>query len=222
MAKILIIGAHGKIALLLEPLLVQQGHDVTGVIRNPDHAADVEATGAHALVNDVERLGQSDIDELVDGFDIVVWSAGAGGGDPARTKAVDEEAAIRVLRAAEALGTRLIMVSYFGARLDHGVPSDNSFFAYAEAKAHADDAIRRSPVDWVIVAPSTLTLEPAGGIEIDPRVSLDTGLVPAGEIARSTVARLVAEVIERPGLKRVTLRCNDGETPVGVALDALS
>ena len=46
MSRILIIGGHGKVALLLAPLLVARGDDVTSVIRNPAHAADVAATGA--------------------------------------------------------------------------------------------------------------------------------------------------------------------------------
>ena len=33
MARILLIGGHGKIALLLEPLLAAAGHHVTAVIR---------------------------------------------------------------------------------------------------------------------------------------------------------------------------------------------
>ncbi|HKP06759.1 MAG TPA: NAD-dependent dehydratase, partial [Microbacterium sp.] len=37
MARILIFGGHGKVALLLEPLLVAQGHTVTAVVRNAAH-----------------------------------------------------------------------------------------------------------------------------------------------------------------------------------------
>lgn len=221
MSKILIIGAHGKIALLAEPLLVQAGHDVTGVVRNPDHAAAVEATGARALIEDVERLDQTQTDELVDGFDAVVWSAGAGGGDAARTKAVDQEAAIRVSSAAETTGARLVMVSYFGSRTDHGVAADDPFHAYAEAKANADDAIRASAGDWVILGPSTLTLEPEGGIELQSLAGVETAGTAPTSIARATVARLIAEVVQRPELNRVTLVCNDGPTAVGEALDSL-
>ena len=41
-----IAGGHGKIALRLERLLSGAGHRVRAIIRNPDHAADVEAAGA--------------------------------------------------------------------------------------------------------------------------------------------------------------------------------
>ena len=50
MAKHLIIGGHGKVALRTAPLLAQEGHQVTSVIRNPDHATDIEAAGATPLI----------------------------------------------------------------------------------------------------------------------------------------------------------------------------
>ena len=51
MARIIVLGGHGKVALLLEPLLVARGDTVTAVIRNQDHEADVVATGATPVVD---------------------------------------------------------------------------------------------------------------------------------------------------------------------------
>ena len=53
--RVVIAGGHGKIALILERLLSQRGDSVAGFIRNPDHAADLEAAGAEALVVDLEK-----------------------------------------------------------------------------------------------------------------------------------------------------------------------
>lgn len=222
MAKILIIGGHGKIALLTEPLLSAAGHEVTAVVRNPDHAADVEKAGATAEVADVETMDQHAINTLVDGFDVVVWSAGAGGGDPARTRRVDEAAASRVLAAVERTGARFLMVSYFGSRLDHDVDPNDSFYTYAEAKARVDAKIRDGEADWVIIAPSKLTLEPEGGVDLDRGADSPHPLeLHAGSIPRATVARVIAEVIERPSITEKTIWCNGGDTPVSEALDAL-
>jgi Trk K+ transport system NAD-binding subunit len=44
--RIVIIGGHGKVALLAARLLVAAGHDVTALVRNPGHRDDVAATGA--------------------------------------------------------------------------------------------------------------------------------------------------------------------------------
>src|SRR6478752_6577751 len=89
MARILIFGGHGKVALLLEPLLAAHGHTVTAVIRNAAHEAEVAATGAQPLVADIETLDLGQLENVIAGNDVVVWSAGAGGGDPSRTYAVD-------------------------------------------------------------------------------------------------------------------------------------
>lgn len=139
MARILIIGGHGKIARLTGPLLAAAGHLVHGVIRNPDQADEVSAAGLTPLVADVESLDVAGLATLLADHDVVVWAAGAGGGDPERTYAVDRDAAIRSIDAAEQAGVpRYLMVSYFGAGPDHGVPEDESFFAYAEeiGRAH--------------------------------------------------------------------------------------
>lgn len=85
MSRVLIIGGHGKVALRLAPLLLARGDEVSAVVRNPEHQADVAATGASPVVADVERLDVDQIAAVLRGHDAVVWSAGAGGGDPART-----------------------------------------------------------------------------------------------------------------------------------------
>lgn len=65
MSRFALIGGHGKVALLAEPLLVEAGHEVFAWVRNPEHVAEVEATGAHALVADVENLSTEEITELL-------------------------------------------------------------------------------------------------------------------------------------------------------------
>ncbi|MFC7451318.1 SDR family oxidoreductase [Rhodococcus daqingensis] len=217
MARVVIIGGHGKIAQHLARILTGRGDDVTALIRNPAHAADVEATGASAVVADVETLDTDRIAELIRGHDAVVWSAGAGGGNPARTYAVDRDAAIRSMDAAARAGVdRYVMVSYLGARADHGVPPDNSFFAYAEAKAAADDHLRGTALSWTILGPSTLTLD-AGTGRIETGPDLESGTVP-----REDVARVAAEVLVRPVTISRFIGFNTGDTPIDAALDSLA
>ncbi|WEG07876.1 SDR family oxidoreductase [Microbacterium horticulturae] len=212
MARILIIGAHGKVALRLAPQLVARGDTVTGVIRNPAHEGEVAATGAAPLVADIEQLDEDQLTNIIAGNDAVVWSAGAGGGNPERTYAVDRDAAIRSMDAAAAADVRrYVMVSYFGARLDHGVPEGDPFHAYAEAKADADAHLRASGLDWTIVAPSSLTLdEPTGRIDVAAETS---GSVPRGDVA-STIAAVLADASS--GHK--TICFNTGPTPIAEAV----
>lgn len=218
--RIAIIGAHGKVALQLAPLLRQAGHEVDGIVRNPAHAEDVAAAGALPVVADVERLDTDALTDLLAGHDLVVWSAGAGGGDPARTYAVDRDAAARSVDAAVRAGVaRYVMVSYFGAGPDHGVPQDDPFHAYAEAKSAADAHLRSSALDWVIVAPSALTSdEPTGRIEVDgPGPALSPG-----RVSRADVARVIAAVVGRDDLSAATVRFNDGPVPIPEALATLA
>lgn len=212
MSRIVIFGGHGKIALLLAPLLSARGDEVTAIIRNPDQADDVRATGAQPVVFDVEHQDRAAIAEMLSGHDAVVWSAGAGGGDAARTRAVDHEAAVRSMdAAADAAVRRYVMVSYFGASPDHGIPADDPFHAYAEAKAAADEHLRASGLDWTILGPSRLTLGEATG-------RIDVTADESGEVSRADVALVIAETLVADSTIRRTVRFNSGATPIADAL----
>lgn len=214
--RILVIGGHGKVARLLTPLLTADSHEVSGVIRNADHVADLEADGATALVADVEVMGVAALTEVLRGADVVVWAAGAGGGEASRTYAVDRDAAITSMDAALAAGVdRYVMLSYFGAGPDHGVPQDDPFFAYADAKTAADAHLTESGLAWTLVRPSALTDDaPTGEIETSRAGA------SAGSVSRADVARVVAETVARPGLAQRVIEFNNGSTPIPVALAA--
>lgn len=217
MSRIIVFGGHGRIALLLAPLLVERGDQVTAVIRNPDHVADVEATGASALVADIEQMDVDALAEAIRGHDAVVWSAGAGGGSADRTYAVDRDAAIRTMDAAvRADVSRYLMVSWIGSTADHGVSPDNSFFAYADAKWAADDHLRSTALEGTILGPGTLTFdEPTGRIQLDP-----TG---KGEVSRADVAAVIAAALSEPSTIGRTIRFGNGTGDTAVAIvDALN
>ena len=207
--RITIIGGHGKVAQRLERLLADAGHDVTAWVRNPAHVADVEATGAIALVADVEQLDVAAMAERLVGQDAVVWSAGAGGGAPERTYAVDRDAAIRSMAATEEADVpRYVMVSYLYARPDHGIPPDHSFFPYAEAKAAADEHLRGTGLRWTILGPSRLTDEPGTGL-------IETGeQIGRGSVSRDDVAAVAAYVLETQSTVGATIDFNNGATPI--------
>ena len=209
-----IIGGHGKVALRAARILAEAGAEVYSVIRNPDHAEDIRAAGAIPVVADVETLDVDGMREVLKGSGSVIWSAGAGGGNPDRTYAVDRDAAIRSVDAAVEEGVeRYVMVSYDGAGPDHGVPEDNSFYAYAEAKAAADAHLRQSALEWTILGPGALTDEPGGetiAVGADKREDRAT--------SRDVVAAVVAAVLRRPDTVGRTIEFSDGDTPIGEAL----
>lgn len=218
MSNVLILGGHGKVALLAAPLLAAAGHTVTSAIRDVAQSADVEQAGATPLVLDIEHTGVDELTEAFRGQDAIVFSAGAGGGSPERTRAVDHDAAVASMRAAEAAGVqRYVMVSYLGASLDHGLSPDDDFYPYAQAKAEADAALQDTDLDWTILGPSALTLEePTGEITVDPDLEADDA--PKSEVSRGNVARVIAAVVDDPSTARKRIEFIDGSTPVAEAV----
>lgn len=212
MTRTLIIGGHGKVALLLTPLLAERGDEVVSVIRNPEHASEVSAAGAEPIVADVETLDRAGFVDLVRGYDAIVWSAGAGGGSPARTYAVDRDAAIASIEAAADAGVpRFVMVSYFGAGPGHGIDPEDPFFAYAEAKTAADAHLEGSALDWTILRPSGLTLDlPTGRIDVTATES--------GRVSRADVAAVVAAVLADDTTIGQIIHFNAGNTPIADAV----
>lgn len=79
MARIIVFGGHGKVAMHLHRILTERGDTVTAVFRNPDHSEEVAVTGAAPLVGDIEQLDTAALAELITGHDAVVFTAGAGG-----------------------------------------------------------------------------------------------------------------------------------------------
>lgn len=208
--QITLFGGHGKIALLLAPMLVDAGHEVTSIIRNPDHTADVEATGATAVVSSVEDADADTLVALLSGQDAVVWSAGAGGGSAERTYAVDRDAAIRTMDAAASVGAhRYVMVSFSGSSREVRVPEDNPFRHYQDAKIAADEHLRSTDLDWTILAPGTLTLEPGTG-----SVNPDAGFNDGDATSRELVAQVALAVLSDPRASRQTLVFGDGDVAI--------
>ena len=215
--RVTIFGGHGKIALLLAPMLADAGHEVTSIVRNPDHVADVEATGATGVVSSVEDSDGDSLLALLTGQDAVVWSAGAGGGSPDRTYAVDRDAAVRSMEAARAAGVaRYVMVSFSGSSADVLVPEDNPFRHYQDAKIAGDEHLRGTDLDWTILGPGTLTLERGNG-----SVNPDARFRDGDRTSRELVAQVALAVLEDPRTSRRTLAFGDGDVPIEAWLSTL-
>lgn len=216
-----VIGAHGKVGRLLLPLLVAAGYEVTGVVRKAEQAADVAATGAAAKVLSVEDASTDELAAALLGQDAVVWSAGAGGGSPERTYAVDRDAATRTMDAAQQVAAnRFVMVSWLGSHPDNGVDPASSFFPYSDAKLAADDHLRASTLDWTILGPGTLTLDdPSGTIDV---VGDKEPAPQDSSTARGNVAQVVVAALAEPATVGRFVRFTDGATPIAQALRDLA
>lgn len=220
MAKIVLIGAHGKVGQLAIPELVDRGHEVSGVIRSDEQAGTIQGLGATPVVLDVASASFDQMKEAFADHDAVVWSAGAGGkGGAETTYEVDRDAAIRSMDAARAAGVgRYVMVSFIGAVPNHGVPESDSFFPYTDAKVTADLHLRDSDLDWTILGPGALTEDDATGqiavygeeSELPDRDRMGT--------SRGNVALTIVESLASPHTVGQFIRYTDGGTPIGAAL----
>jgi uncharacterized protein YbjT (DUF2867 family) len=210
---VVIAGGHGQIALLLERRLADAGHRARGLVRNPDHAADLEAAGAEPVVADLEAL--DDLAPYVEGADAVVFAAGAGpGSGAARKRTVDLGGAVKLVEAARAAGVRrYLMVSAMGAA--DPAASSEAMRPYLEAKAEADAAVAASGLDFTIVRPGLLTDEPGtGAVSVGERLA-------RGSIPRDDVAAVLVAALDEPRTVGRSFDLVSGEAPIAQALRSL-
>src|SRR3954471_13888292 len=98
---IVIAGGHGQIALQLARLLADAEHRVRGLIRNPDHAADLREAGAEPVIADLEALDVDELTALIGSADAIVFAAGAGpGSGPQRKWTLDYAGAVKLMEVA--------------------------------------------------------------------------------------------------------------------------
>jgi uncharacterized protein YbjT (DUF2867 family) len=212
--NVVIAGGHGKIALLLTRQLRDRGDKVRSLIRNPAHAADIQAAGGEPVVCDLELMEAEALAAEVTGADAVVFAAGAGpGSGPERKWTVDHGGAVKLIAAAKASGVdRYVIVSSRGA--DPDAPGDDTFAVYLRAKGQADADLRASGLAYTIVRPGRLTDDPATGTV---RVGDDVG---DGAISREDVAAVLAVTLHDPELAGATFGLIGGDTPIEQALAA--
>jgi uncharacterized protein YbjT (DUF2867 family) len=214
--RVAVAGGHGQIALIIHRLLSAAGHESVGIIRNPDHAADLVVAGGIPLVLDLEN---TDVDTLaadLDGVDAVVFAAGGGpSSGAARKLTVDRNAAVLLADAAERRGIgRYVMISAMAA--DSFDPdSDDVFQIYLRAKSEADADLRRRDLEWTVVRPGGLTNDPPTG---KVRLAESTG---RGSVPRADVAAVVVECLLTASAVRQQFELISGEDEIPAALAAL-
>ena len=149
--QVLVAGGNGFIGTTLVPALIDGGHDVTVLARNPD--SDDLPDAADTASGDVTAYDS--IESAVDGHDAVVNLVALSplfqpaGGDEMHDE-VHRHGTENLVRAAEAGGVeRFVQMSALGA-------DPNGATAYIRAKGQAEGHVTDSDLDWVIVRPSVV------------------------------------------------------------------
>ncbi|WIY04353.1 NAD(P)H-binding protein [Amycolatopsis mongoliensis] len=215
--RVVIAGGHGQIALRLERLLAARGDEAVGIIRNPAHAADLEAAGAQAVVLDLENSDVDAVAEVLKGADAAIFAAGAGpGSGPARKDTVDRGAAALFAEAAERAGVRRhIQVGSMGADNPENPDVSEEFRHYLRAKRAAEDDLKARDLDWTILRPGQLTDDAGTGLVL---LAEKTG---RGSVPRDDVAAVLAGLLDTPASAHRTLELISGEATIGEAISAL-
>lgn len=185
--QILVAGSTGNTGTRLVKELEARGHQPVALVRDGS-----DTSGLPGAVT--QRQGDlTDLDDQVaDGCEVVVFAAGAGGGSSAEmTDKVDRDGAKRLIDLSVAKGVRrFVMLSSIGA--DDPNP-EGDLAHYLKAKHDADEHLKASDLEYVILRPVALTDDNGGG---DVRLGDDVD--PQGEAARGDVARLLADAAEGP------------------------
>jgi hypothetical protein len=83
--RILLLGGHGKVSLLMTPKILSRSWNLTSIIRNPDQKSDILEAGKNGpgkldvLVESIEDVkSDDDAKKILDKVkpDWVIWSAG--------------------------------------------------------------------------------------------------------------------------------------------------
>ncbi|MEV8332804.1 NAD(P)H-binding protein [Streptomyces niveus] len=211
--RIVIAGGHGQIALRLERLLAAREHEVAGIIRKPEQAADLREAGAEAVVLDLETASPEEAAAALEGADAAVFAAGAGPGSTTERKdTVDRGAAVLFADAAVRAGVRrYVIVSSLGADPHH--EGDEIFDHYLRAKGAADAyVLAKQGLDTTVLRPGMLTNDAGTGLV---NLAASTG---RGPVPRDDVAATLAELVESPATAGLTLELISGAVPVADAV----
>ena len=208
--KVLVIGANGKTATRVVQRLKGSSHDPLAMIRNPSQREKFDEMGVPTVLADLEYP----IDHAVRGCDAVIFAAGSGGHTGKdKTVLVDHIGAIRAIVTAQVHGARrFIMLSAINADAN----SQSRIAHYHRAKAHADNHLRETDLDYTIVCPGRLTDEPGTGT-----VTVGPELHGKGQTSRDNLAAALVRCLDLPNTVGRSFSLLEGDTPLDEALRSI-
>ncbi|MEQ1653651.1 MAG: NAD(P)H-binding protein, partial [Hyphomicrobium sp.] len=203
--NVLVLGAYGLIGHEISAHLLRNGHSVVGLARDAAHGQAL-LPAARWVSADIARLVTPDAwSEHLTGIDAVINASGAlQSGARDNVKAVQLDAIVALVTACEQRGVaKFIQISAPGA-------DPSAATEFMRTKGIADDALRASRLDWVILKPG-LVIAPAayGGtsllralaaVPIVQPVVLPRARIQTVDVA--DVAHAVARALTNPALIR--------------------
>ena len=179
--KILIAGSTGKTGIRLTRQLEDAGHELVAMHRSSSDTSKLPE-GVAKREADLTQLP----DDVCEGAEVVVFSAGSGGDTSAEmTDKVDRDGAKKLIDLAAKSGVgHFVMLSSVGA--DDPDP-ESDLAHYLQAKHEADEHLKASGLSYTIVRPVSLTDDDGSR-----NMRLGEEVNPQGKAARGDVAAILA------------------------------
>ena len=208
--KVLVIGSNGNTGKRIAQRLREGRYEPVAMIRDPGQRSTFDDLGVPTVLADLEYP----IDHAVIGCGAIIFAAGSGGHTGKdKTVLVDHLGAIRSMVAAQVHGARrYIMLSSINADVD----SRSKIAHYHKAKAHADNYLRASGLDYTIICPGGLLDDPGSG-----RVAVSSEYHLSGTTTRDNLAFALVTCLDLENTIGKTFSLLEGETPLDVALRSL-
>ncbi|WP_339755245.1 SDR family oxidoreductase [Algoriphagus aquimarinus] len=212
--KVLVIGANGSTGKIISNLLQNSAtYHPIAMIRKESQAKYFENKGIETVLGDLEK----DFEPAYKGVSKVIFAAGSGGSTgPEKTKAVDQEGAIKSVDFAKKHNIeKFVLLSSMGA----GNPEDfkdSDMYGYLLAKHNADNHLMKSDLNYSIVRPGSLTNDKGTG-EIEAAKKIGK----RGKIAREDVAETLVEVLDSQLASVISFEILEGQDRIKDALSKL-
>jgi uncharacterized protein YbjT (DUF2867 family) len=210
--NVLLIGASGRTGRSVAQKLHASAIPFRALIRHAAKADEFHRLGAQTAIADLA----SDFSSAFDHIDTVVYAAGSAETEGAeQERLIDRDAVIHAANYAQQRGVgRFLVVSALLAFDPERAPQ--ALRHYAKMKQESDDHVIGSALDYVVLRPGALSVEPGvGAIQLVANVA--SAHAP---VAREDVAEVVIEALKM-GLSRKVIGFAGGNDPIASALASL-
>ena len=201
--NVLVIGATGLIGSAIAVRLNREGHSVEGLARGGRQSVAIPVRSFDVA----KATTPADWVEVLSGMDVVVNCAGALQDGPSdNVSAVHFEGPSALFKACETAGVKRV-IHFSAIGVERAQPSD-----FSRTKYQADDVLRSSVLDWVILRPSVVIGHAAYGASAMFRglaalpvlpVMPDTGKLQV--VALDDVVETVVRLLPEDAPARITL-----------------
>jgi uncharacterized protein YbjT (DUF2867 family) len=207
--SILLIGASGRTGLLIAEKFYAAAMPFRPMIRSVTKSEAFTRLGATPVIGDLSV----DVSQAFDGVDTVVYAAGSAeteGEDQERL--VDRDGVIKSVDYAKRLAIkRFVVVSALLAYEPDRAPE--ALRHYSQMKRESDDYVIASGLDYLVLRPGALNMEPGvGTIQLVSDASS-----PRQPVARADVAEVVVKALAL-GVSNKVIGFAGGQVPISDAL----